>query len=201
MARKPRITVPGVVHHIIARGIEGRRLFIDDNDRTCFCRLLESVIKKSGYKCYAWVLMDTHYHLLFRTSEYPLSKVMRWLNSCYAQHYNDRYDRSGYLFQGRYKSIASQDQKYLKELVRYIHLNPIRGGKCRSLKQLDRYDWSGHAVLMGNSSNAFQDTEDVLRRFDKWHKRAQVRYRLFIRQGMGARRMKNTLEHLRKGTA
>lgn len=142
--------------------------------------------------------MDTHYHLLFRTSEYPLSTVMRWLNSCYAQYYNDRYDRSGYLFQGRFKSIASQDQKYIEELVRYIHLNPIGGGVCRRLKQLDHYAWSGHAVLMGNRSNGFQDTEDVLRRFDKWHKRAQVRYRHFVRQGMGSRRSEHTLEHLRK---
>ena len=139
MPRKARITVPGVVHHIMARGIDGRNIFIDNDDREMFLGLLGTGIHKNGYKCYAWTLMDNHYHLLLRISENPLAKMMRRLNSTYARYYNARYKRKGYLFQDRFKSIASQDQNYIEELVRYIHLNPIRAGICGTMKELEQY--------------------------------------------------------------
>ena len=90
----------------MARGIEGREIFAVDED-------------------YAWVLMSNHYHLLLRSSDEPIGTMMRRLNSRYARYFSKKYNRRGYLFQDRYKSIATQDQNYIEELVRYIHLNPV----------------------------------------------------------------------------
>jgi REP element-mobilizing transposase RayT len=185
MPTKKRITVPGAIAHIMARGIDGRDIFCDDADRSYFLGLLASVVSKTGYHCYGWVLMNNHYHLIVRTSEQPLNSLMRVLNSLYAKYYNTKYARRGYLFQDRFKSILSQDQHYLEELIRYVHLNPVRAGICANIKELDAYPWCGHTVLMGKAGNAFQTTEAVLRRFGKDEKTSRKNYREFIRQGIG----------------
>ena len=85
MPRKPRLSIPGALHHVMARGIEGRLIFGGDDDRQVFLSLLSVGLEKIGFKCYAWVLMDNHYHLLLRTNENPLSELMRPLNSKYAR--------------------------------------------------------------------------------------------------------------------
>lgn len=198
MPRKARITIAGVVHHIMSRGIDGRNIFIDENDRNRFLDLLSRGIHKSGYQCYAWVLMNTHYHLLIRTSGFALSSFMRWLNSTYSRYYNARHKRRGYLFQDRYKSIATQDQNYLEEILRYIHLNPVRAGTCKTISGLDRYPWSGHAVLMGFRKNGFQNTKDVLNRFDKSVIKARVKYRTLLEQALRSKDADNIVETIRK---
>ena len=149
MPRKPRLSVPGALHHVMARGIEGRPIFKSDEDRLKFLSLLAHGIAKSGFKCYAWVLMENHYHLLLRANEMPLSSFMRPLNSRYAHWFRKKSQSRGYLFQDRFKSIATQDQGYIEQLVRYIHLNPLRAGICRTIAELDRYPWSGHSALVG----------------------------------------------------
>ena len=183
MPTKKRISVPGACVHVMARGIDGRKIFADDTDRRVFCRLLGKVITTSGYLCYGWSLMDNHYHLVLRCSDTPLEHPMRTLNSAYARHFNDRIERSGYVFQDRYKSVLTQDQNYLQELIRYVHLKPLRGGLCGTIEQLDCYPWAGHAVLMGNHSVPFQTTEAVLKRFGSTPKGARERYREFIVAG------------------
>ena len=148
MPRKARITSPGVVHHLMARGLDGMTIFRDDEDRGYFLKQLSDNLTRNGFQCYAWVLLGNHYHLLVRTSDKPLAAFMRRLNSVYAAYINRKYHRKGYLFQDRYKSIATQDQRYIEEIVRYIHLNPVRARVCRSLKELDTYPWSGHAAVV-----------------------------------------------------
>ena len=112
-----------------------------------------------------------------------MGEMMRKLNSTYARYHARTRSRHGYLFQDRYKSIATQDQNYIEEIVRYIHLNPVRAGICAGLAQLDRYPWCGHAAIMGNARNNFQDTKTVLRRFGKTDAEARERYRQYLEEG------------------
>ncbi len=184
MPRKRRFCIPGVVHHVMSRGIDGRDLFRDDADREKFLALLEHGIAKTGFRCYAWALMPNHYHLVVRTNEKPLSALMRTLNSKYARYYAKKYDRRGYLFQDRFKSIATQDQGYIEELLRYVHLNPLRAQNCKTMAALDRYRWCGHAVLMGGRKAAFQDVATVLKRFGQETRTARENYRSFMLQGV-----------------
>ena len=184
MPTKKRITVPGACVHIMARGISGTDIFSDDEDRRMFLSLLSLGIGQNGYLCYAWTLMSNHYHLLVRSSENPLERLMRRLNSRYAQYHNNKTGRKGYLFQDRYKSIITQDQHYLEELIRYIHLNPLRAGICKTMDELDRYPWCGHAALVGTIANTFQSTDAVLRRFGAGVDEARRRYKDFLLQGI-----------------
>jgi REP element-mobilizing transposase RayT len=139
----------------------------DDGDRDVFCGLLRTYLKQFGYQCLAWSLLSNHYHLVLRASDRALGELMKPLNSRYARWYGKKYGRRGYLFQDRYKSIVTSDQKYVEELVRYVHLNPIRAGICPAMDSLDGYRWCGHSALMGKQRCGFQDTAQVLRRFGK----------------------------------
>jgi hypothetical protein len=112
-----------------------------------------------------------------------ISKFMRCLLTGYAIRYNLKYRRRGYLFQNRYKSIVCEEEPYLLELVRYIHLNPLRAGIVRSLKELDGYPWSGHSVLIGRGKNGWQEREYVLQQFSKTRRRAILAYRRFMEEG------------------
>jgi putative transposase len=184
MPRKARINNPGLTHHIIARTFNDLLLFGDDADRKYFLSCLAHRIKETGFICYAWVLMDTHVHLLIRTTEQPLWQLMKPLNGDYARYYNKRYHRRGPLFCDRYKSIATQDQYYLEQLIGYIHLNPIRAGICKTLSHLDKYPWSGHSRIMGNSDGGFQEIKQILKRFGKTTEEARRKYREFINAGI-----------------
>lgn len=198
MPRKARLSVPGAVHHVMSRGIEGRNIFCDDDDRHLFLSLLGDGIHRCEFKCYAWVLMDNHYHILLRVSDQPLSTLMRRLNSKYARWYRKKYKGRGYLFQDRYKSIVTQDQGYIEQLVSYIHLNPIRAGICKNIEELDMYRWSGHSVLLKKNVCSFQDTEDILRLFVGYGKPAMTAYRDYIVRGIENPGEGDFLEALRK---
>ena len=187
MPRKARLVVPGAIHHIMSRGIEGRAIFRSDADRASFLSLLERGISRSGHLLHAWALMENHYHLVLRASEQPLGIFMRSLNGQYAQFFRKNAGSRGYLFQDRYKSIVTQDQDYVEQLVRYVHLNPLRAGVCASIKALDTYPWCGHATILGNHIRAFQNTTDVLARFGGSRAAAVKNYSRFIEAGIGAK--------------
>jgi putative transposase len=189
MPRQGRITVTGGIYHIIQRGIERREIYRDDKDRKEFLKRLEKGLQQTGDQCYGWVLMPNHFHLLIRSGVKPLNELMRGLLTGYALYFNRRYRRSGYLYQGRYKSILCQEDAYLLELVRYVHLNPWRGKLVKDLKELQSYPWSGHAVIMGKNKAAWQETKEVLARFGQRKHEAVERYLEFIKDGssMGKR--------------
>jgi len=153
MPRQPRLDSPGLLQHVMARGIEGRKIFKDDKDRKAFLDRLALILKETQTQCYAWALIPNHFHALLRTGATPLSKVMRRLMTGYAVTFNKRHKRSGHLFQNRYKSIVCEEDPYLLELIRYIHLNPIRAGVVKDLKELDKYPWSGHSAILDNRKN------------------------------------------------
>jgi putative transposase len=132
----------------MARGIERRDIFHDDTDRGAFVQRLGDLVQKTATAMFAWSLMPNHLHLLVRTADFPLSKVMRRLLGGYAGAFNRRHHRCGHLFQNRFKSILVEEERYPLELVRYIQLNPVRGGIVRSLEDLDEYPWTGHAEIL-----------------------------------------------------
>jgi REP element-mobilizing transposase RayT len=168
----------------MCRGIERRRIFRDNQDRGDFVDRLSRVLEETSTPCLAWCLMANHFHLLLKTGHCPIARVMRRVLTGYAVTFNRRHKRSGHLFQNRYKSILCQEELYLLELVRYIHLNPLRGGVVDSLEKLDRYAFCGHAVLMGKRKNDWQDMDTVLSRFGSRVHVARRGYRQFLMEGI-----------------
>ena len=185
MPRSKRINVTGGVYHVITRGIERREIFKDDTDRKEFLSRLAASLTKTKSKCFAWVLMPNHIHLMLRTGSGSLSDVMRGLLTGYAVYFNKRHKRHGYLYQNRYKSVLCQEDSYFQELVRYIHLNPVRAKIVEGISGLDGYPWSGHAVIMGKYKNKWQSIDEVLAWFGNKSNEARKKYREFIEGGIG----------------
>jgi REP element-mobilizing transposase RayT len=213
MPRQARLDAPGVLQHVMARGIERRKIFWDDKDRASFLERLAVILEETQTQCYAWALIPNHFHLLLRIGQTPLSTVMRRLMTGYAVTFNIRHRRSGHLFQNRYKSVVCEEDTYLLELTRYIHLNPLRARLVEDLKSLDKYPWTGHSAILGrrknpllpkepNKSNklnkpnghdkpnkpekslAKKTIEDVLQYFGKSLKEARRKYRVFVEKGI-----------------
>jgi putative transposase len=184
MPRKARIDAPGALHHVICRGIERRHIFDDDEDRDSFVDRLGDLVLGTSTRCHGWALVDNHAHLLLRTGRVPIATVMRRLLTGYAVTYNRRHRRYGHLFQNRYKSILCQEDSYLLELVRYIHLNPLRARLVSGLEELDRYPYCGHSRIMGKLQAPWQDTDAVLSLFSDKVSEAQRRYRDYVAKGI-----------------
>jgi REP element-mobilizing transposase RayT len=191
MPRKARIDAPGALHHVIARGIEKRNIFWDDHDRNNFVERLATILDESDTRCYAWALLPNHFHLLFKSGITPIATIMRRLLTGYAVSFNRRHQRQGHLFQNRYKSILCQEEVYLKELIRYIHLNPLRANIVDDLNQLETYEFCGHSALMGSVKRDWQEENEVLRLFAAKRLQARKRYRLFIGKGIEQGRRKD----------
>jgi len=172
------------LQHIIIRGIERQKIFRDDDDRAAFLQRLGRVLTESTTPCYAWALMPNHAHFLLQTGRVPLATVMRRVLTGYAVTFNRRHRRHGPLFQNRYKSILCEQEPYLLELVRYIHLNPFRGQQVRDLDELDRYPYAGHSTLMGKRINEWQAVDAVLGQFAWRAATARGKYRAFVAEGV-----------------
>jgi REP element-mobilizing transposase RayT len=128
MARPLRIEFPGALYHITARGNAGQDIFLDARDSQRFLDLLGEVATRCRWRCYAYCLMTNHYHLVVETPAANLAHGMRLINGRYTQAFNFRHRRDGHLFQGRYKAILVDREAYLKEVCRYVVLNPLRAG-------------------------------------------------------------------------
>jgi len=184
MPRQARLDIPGLIHHVMARGIEGRDIFLDDKDRAGFLKRLADAVARPGGPClYAWALMSNHLHLLLRPGETGLSPVMRRLMTGHAVTYNKRHKRQGHLFQNRYKSFVVEEESYFLELVRYIHLNPVRAGIVPDLEELAGYPYTGHPVILGKREFAPQDVDGVLGRFSERRRAALAGYKDFVAAG------------------
>ncbi len=184
MPRGPRLDAPGVLHHVMVRGIERRDIFRTDTDREDFVARLAALAEAGAVSVYAWALLPNHAHLLVRSGHRPLARSMRSLLTGYAGAFNRRHKRAGHLFQNRYKSVVVEEEAYLMELVRYLHLNPLRAGTVPDLLALDRYPWTGHSALSGRVSRPWQATAETLRRFARTPRRATAAYRAFVAAGV-----------------
>ncbi|MBM4330031.1 MAG: hypothetical protein FJ117_02205 [Deltaproteobacteria bacterium] len=149
MPRQPWLDAPGTLHHVIGRGIEGSKVFRNRGDREDFLDRLAKLSEAKAFSVYAWALMGSHFHLLVRSGNQSLSESLRRLLTGYVVNFNRRHKRSGHLFQNRYKSILCEEDPYLLELSRYIHLNPLRARMVKNLERLKVYPWTGHSAIAG----------------------------------------------------
>ncbi|HBF43581.1 MAG TPA: hypothetical protein DDW42_08140 [Desulfobacteraceae bacterium] len=184
MPRQARLDSPGTLHHVIVRGIERKKIVDDDNDRQDFVSRMSGLSSETGTSIYAWSLMSNHAHILLRSGAVGLPKFMRRLLTGYAVYYNHRHLRHGHLFQNRYKSIICEEDVYFRELIRYIHLNPLRAKLVRNMSELNRYRWCGHAVVMGTVKMEWQDRDYVLRWFGKKQGEAKRSYQKYVVEGL-----------------
>jgi REP element-mobilizing transposase RayT len=168
----------------MVRGLERRIIFRDDSDRADFVSRLKRLVESGALAVYAWALLPNHVHLLVRTGTRPLPRSMRSLLTGYAGAFNRRHKRVGHLFQNRYKSIVVEEEPYLLELVRYLHLNPIRVQSVADLSGLDRFPWTGHSALVGTVPRPWQDTTTILAQFGPTPGRARRAYRTYVSEGI-----------------
>lgn len=181
MARKPRVHFTGALYHVMCRGNQGQRIFKDDRDRQQYVDLLKESRQRFGYRLYAYVLMGNHVHLLVEIGQTPLSKVMQNILFRYTRYWNARHRKIGHLFQGRYKAILCEKESYLLELIRYLHLNPVR---ARLIRQLAEYVWSSHGAYLKGDGKGWIAVEEVLPRWGRGRRQAVSAYRRFVQDGL-----------------
>jgi len=177
VARPHRIQFPGIIYHVFSRGNEKMNIFKDDLERKYFVNLLSSLKAKCKFKLYAYVLMSNHYHLLIEPAGVLLSKIMQLLNGKYGMYFNWKHNRVGHLFQGRYGNIAVENNEYLFDAIRYIHLNPVRK---RMVKTPDEYKWSSHAGYINNEASKLIDKDHILNCINKNPSKAIKEFRSFV---------------------
>ena len=178
MARPLRLEFPGALYHVTSRGNARQKIYLDEEDRRLYLDLLGKEVTQQGWRCYAYCLMDNHYHLLIETPEPNLVAGMRRLNGVYTQVFNRRQRRVGHLFQGRYKAIVVDKDGYLRELCRYIVLNPVR---AKAVKRPEQWPWSSYRTTVGElPAPPWLAVEEVRALFP-----GRGAYRRFVEQGIG----------------
>ncbi len=182
MGRPLRIEYPGALYHITSRGNEKRDIFLDDYDRRKFINILEDYNDRHGILIHCYVLMDNHYHLVLETPLGNLLKVMHGINSAYTGYFNRKHDRSGHLFQGRYKGILVDKDRYLIELSRYVHLNPVKAGK---VDRPEKYKWSSYPGYIWEKQEVpWVEYAWVLSQFGPENLISRQNYRDFVIKGL-----------------
>ena len=163
MARPLRLDLPNCFYHVLNRGVERRTIFADDADCQTFIGLLGLMSERYDVRIWSYVLMRNHWHVLLKPSEPNLSRAMQWLGLSYAGAFNRRHQRSGPLFQGRFKNFIVEDGDYLRQLILYIHRNPLRAGM---VERLADYPWSSYRCLAyGKGCHPWVERERVLSYF------------------------------------
>lgn len=182
MPRKPRIEYSGAFYHVITRGNQKQKIFKDTADFEKFLQIIASYKQRRHFHLYAYVLMSNHLHLLVETQDVPLSKILQGVNQSYTLHFNRKYRTVGHLFQGRYKAILCDHERYLLSLLKYIHYNPVR---AKIAETPARYRWSSDkAYRSGTVNDGLIDTDIVLRLFSENRTRARQKYREFMDDGI-----------------
>ena len=186
MARKPRIEYEGAFYHVITRGNQQQKIFKDSLDYRKFLDILTSYKQRYHFHLYAYVLMPNHVHLLIETQDTRLSKILQGVNQRYTMYYNRRYKTVGHLFQGRYKAILCDRDRYLLALLQYIHHNPLRAKIAESLNQ---YPWSSYrAYLTQTDTSGLINTDQVLRIFSENKGRSRKHYKALMNDGAAVKK-------------
>lgn len=184
MARPLRNEFPGATYHVTSRGNERRDIFYCDEDRERFLALVGQAARRFGWSVTAWVLMTNHFHLLVQTPQPNLSKGMQWLNGTYAAWLNARRQRTGHLFQGRFKSVLIERERYFSNVLRYIVLNPVRAG---IVARPEDYRWSSYRGTAGvDDADDWLDKDAALMAFNANREIGQVCYRQFVLDKIGS---------------
>lgn len=177
MARRPRVFAPGLLYHVIGRGNQRQRIFLRDGDYHAYLQRVAKYRQKYGVQVWAYCLMPNHVHLLVETSGPPLAKFMQGVQQSYTQYFNRLHEKVGHVFQGRYKAIVCEKERYLVALIRYIHLNPVR---AKLVEKPELYAYSGHAAYLTGQATAVLDPHLGLGVFG-----GRGGYRRFVLDGMG----------------
>ncbi|MEQ1763222.1 MAG: transposase [Pyrinomonadaceae bacterium] len=184
MARKLRVEVEGGLYHVIARGNDRQDIFHSHEDRLKFLSLLAKQKARSPFFVYAFCLMTNHIHLLLERQIDTVGNLMQRVLGGYSRYYNRKYKHVGHVFQARHKSILCQRDRYLAELVRYIHLNPVRAGM---VKQPEDHPYSSHREYLGLAEPGLADVDPVLRLFGSHRMAARSAFVAYVMRGMGIR--------------
>ncbi len=193
MARPLRLEFAGALYHVTARGDRREDIYEDDEDRELFLSVLAQVVQRFNWLVYAYCLMSNHYHLVIETPDGNLSQGMRQLNGVFTQKTNQRHQRVGHLFQGRYKAILVQKEAYLLEVARYVVLNPVRAGMVR---RAGDWPWSSYRSTAGASTRPEWLTADwLLTRFGGNRTSATQAYAAFVLDGAGQASMWDNLKN------
>ena len=191
MARPLRLEYPVALYHVTARGNAREDIFLDDADRVAFFDIYDQVRQRCNWGCHAYCLMSNHYHLVIETPEANLSQGMRQLNGVYTQRFNRRHERTGHIFQGRFKAILVERDAYLLELCRYVVLNPVRAKMVRSARE---WPWSSYRAMAGQAGMPPWFTAEWLwSQLGRTRQKAQEAYRAFVAEG---REQATIWEHL-----
>lgn len=158
MSRIRRIEYKGAIYHLIQRGSNREYIFENELYKGYLIKIIRETKESYGFNFYGYVIMDNHYHLLIQTKDTPISKIMHGINSKYARYYNHKENRTGPVFENRYRGILVENERYLLELLKYIHLNPVKAKMCPSI---DRYKWSSDVFYRRNMKNIV-DIDGVL---------------------------------------
>ena len=177
MARRPRVFAPGLLYHVIVRGNQRRQTFRADDDYKVYLDRLDKYRAQCRVRIYAYCLMPNHVHLLVESGAIPLAKFMQGLQQSYTQYFNRRYRKVGHLFQGRYKAIICERDKYLQALIRYIHLNPVR---AKLATRPERYRYSGHHSYLNPGTAKIVETAPILKLMG-----GKKGYERFVLEGIG----------------
>lgn len=178
MPRQARAKSNSGVYHLMLRGINGQDIFLDREDRQKFIKTLKKYKEKCGYQVYGYCLMNNHIHLVLKEGEEELSLVMKRIGVSYVAWYNFKYERTGHLFQDRFKSEEIEDDQYLLVALRYIHQNPLNAGMVKSISD---YEWSSFNDYFSQKKD-LTDYNFVLRIFDSDREKAVKSFNLFMRQ-------------------
>lgn len=182
MARKLRIHYPGAFYHVILRGNAGDPIFFGDRDRYRLYLILQYAVEKFSCRIHAFCLMKNHIHLVIQVEDVSLSRMMQNISLRFTKWINFSRHRTGHVFQGRYKALLVDADAYLLELVRYVHLNPVRAG---GFDFPEECPWTGHRGYLGREYLPWLTTDFVLSMFSPRREQARTRYEIFVRDGMG----------------
>ncbi|MFZ5642685.1 MAG: transposase [Bacillota bacterium] len=175
MARKPRIEYPGAFYHVMCRGNNGEYVFTEE-EKPEYVKLIEKYKKRYSFSIYAYCLMDNHAHLLIETGEIPLSKIMQGIQQSFTQYYNKKYGRTGHVFQQRYKAQLCDKKRFLWQLIKYIHYNPVEAGFNQGLD----YKWSSHKSYITGRNDPLVEVSFILSILSENPATAQKQYRQFM---------------------
>lgn len=180
MARKPRLHFPGAVYHVTLHGNGNQPVFLDATDHTRFLLLIQEGIEKFGHKVYAYCLLPNTLQLVIEVAEVPLSRIMQQLGFRYTRWFNDWHSQAGHLFQGRYKAILINPENYLLDLVREVHLAPVRSGLASAPMS---YPWSSHLAYCGREKVLWLSTERTYLQIEDSGVRALMKFHAYVNEG------------------
>lgn len=168
------------IYHVMVRGNEQRKIFMDDGDRKRFIDTLFEKSKEQEFSVLAYCLMDNHLHLLIREGNDRINRVMKRIGVSYVYYFNKKYRRTGHLFQDRFKSEPINDDRYLLAAVRYIHNNPV---KANIVQEPAQFQWSSYNSYMGNN-NAYsiKDRGFILKMFSDNEEQAIKQFKEFSKE-------------------